>query len=230
MTLNNVVVTALSRGDQAVELAANDPSSGTLNFYLFVFQQACNDTCSALDLLSERIEQDWIGWTLYGQQDLDDTPLGCLSCHQPGGPLTPARLLMRDLRDPWFRWFVPAGMDADCPNGERPINTLPDLRAMFSAAHAAESRYGGITLDALQHADGHILFALLGIYARLQNETTLQEPFAMDTQGTLTEWSCHAKTDLWRQYQAPQRRKGLPVPYYGFDKLDAKEAAAALEN
>jgi hypothetical protein len=95
----NIVALAYARGDQVVELAVM-PRSRSPRFYLLRYEQACNDdvvddehpsphgACTSADLLTERTEQGWTGWSLYDDDDLKNSAFDCLHCHQPDGPGT----------------------------------------------------------------------------------------------------------------------------------------------
>ncbi|MBC8134018.1 MAG: hypothetical protein H7X95_13625, partial [Deltaproteobacteria bacterium] len=131
-----VAVTAFSRGEQQVELAGYDGATDTLKLYLLTFTQDCNRQggCDAQHLLGEAVEREWRSWTLYEADDLVDTPLDCVPCHQPDAH-GPKRLLMRDKPDPWFHWF-PSGSELSRCSTNDSLGG-PDLRGVFERAHPA---------------------------------------------------------------------------------------------
>jgi hypothetical protein len=99
---------AFARGEQFTELVVRDRVSSQLTFYLVTFTQACNDAeggCLPGDLLTEAVETDWKRLDVYIEDDLVNTPLDCLVCHQPDGPGTPKLLRMQELAPPWNHWF-----------------------------------------------------------------------------------------------------------------------------
>jgi mono/diheme cytochrome c family protein len=105
----DVVALGFTRGEQFAELVAYDRNVRTLRFYLVGYRQACNDApdgCKPGDLLTPAVEEDWRDVTLYDDQDLTNTPLDCMTCHQPGGLDTPRLLRMNELATPWTHWFA----------------------------------------------------------------------------------------------------------------------------
>jgi len=104
---------AFARGEQFSELAVRDRTTGELQFYLFTFEQDCNEQgCQPGDLLTEAAETGWKNTNVYAEEDLVNTPLDCRVCHQPDGPETPKFLRMQELKAPWNHWFysfVPGG-------------------------------------------------------------------------------------------------------------------------
>ncbi|MDX2022919.1 MAG: hypothetical protein SF187_21980 [Deltaproteobacteria bacterium] len=232
-TLDNVAITAFTRGEQQVELVGYDHAADRLNFYLLVFDQDCNVTgCKAHDLLSPAIERDWRAWTLYDATDLQDTPLDCSSCHQPGGAGTPTRLLMRDLPEPWFHWLPYIGEPTPCPDGTFAKHSPPDLRVRFEHAHSSDETYGGVPLDKLKSTSGHNLHSALLRFQvdRKQSDVGGQEPHIMPSRNVLDEYRCQDTTATWQAYRKPMRNQGLPVPFFAFNGLDPARAVEAQED
>lgn len=130
------VALGFARGEQLVELIANNPDSQSPDFFLVVFKQQCSDRpdgCSPGELLTPAVEHDWTGVTLYQDEDLKNTVLDCRHCHQPGGPNSPKLLRMQELRNPWTHWFR-------SNNGGGGQDLLSD----YAAAHGPDETYGGI--------------------------------------------------------------------------------------
>jgi hypothetical protein len=230
---DQMLVVAFSRGEQLVELVAFDAGAGQLNFYLLRYRQKCNEIrCALDDVLSERTELDWSEWTLYDQTDLQDTPLDCLSCHQPDGPGGTRRLLMRDFDEPWFHWLPFTAEQSNCIDGasERPPRHLaPDLRANFERSHPAG--YAGLDLTDTRSSDGHNLHTLVALFGGPPAVPAQDEPFVMDSRAIVDEWRCSERHDRWDRYRAMLlETRGLPVPYYRFDVLDRGKAEAALSD
>jgi hypothetical protein len=104
---------AFARGEQFSEIAVRDRVSDELQFYLVRFEQECNESaCSPADLLTERAESGWRNVNVYAEEDLENTPHDCRTCHQTEGPDTPKLLRMQELEPPWNHWFytfVPGG-------------------------------------------------------------------------------------------------------------------------
>jgi hypothetical protein len=105
----DVLALAFARGDQLVEMAVKPPE-GDIVFYLLRYQQECNenddDGCPFSSLLTPATERDWIRWSLYDDDDLANSVLDCLHCHQPAGPGTPRIFRMQELENPWTHWMA----------------------------------------------------------------------------------------------------------------------------
>jgi hypothetical protein len=102
------VFMAFQRGVQKLEVMASARNAGVFNFYLFEFEQACNDApegCSAGDLYSPQVERDWLSVRIQDDEDLKNNSNDCRQCHQRG--LDKPRLLMRELNNPWTHFFQP---------------------------------------------------------------------------------------------------------------------------
>jgi hypothetical protein len=224
LTVDRLVVTSFVRGEQKVEMAGYDPVRDRINFYLLIFEQDCNRSrCGPKDLLSEKIESGWRDWTVYDAESLQDTPLDCLSCHRPDGPTGQTRFLMRDLQEPWFHWMPTLQNSNRCGLDTQPKHVPPDLRAVFENTHRSEMTYGGISFQdsSLRESTGHNLFALLSTTGHFLGGSDRTEPFQLPSAKVVSQWQCEARTTSWNEYRAPMRERGFPVPYYGFNNLDA---------
>ncbi|HKY36531.1 MAG TPA: hypothetical protein VJN18_11365 [Polyangiaceae bacterium] len=225
------LVTAFARGEQQVELLAYDAAQNRIALYLLAFEQACNaERCTPDDLLTERVERDWLGFTLYEADDLKDTPLDCLSCHAPEGPTGSRTMLMRDMPSPWFHWFTEER--AYCGDDVPPLHQLPDLHDGFERAHAGELRYGALDHPALRFSSGHHLQAAVTLFPDYSTGARLgsSEPFIMPSYNVVDEWTCQGSTAAWQQYRsAVLLARGFPIPEYHLDRLDPVLGAAATQ-
>lgn len=230
------LITAFTRGEQQVEVVGYDERQRRLGFYLVTFDQRCTEGgCTPHQLLGPEVETGWTGWTMYAADDLQDTALDCTSCHQPAGPGTPMRLLMRDAPEPWFHWFLPVDEMSNCPNGSPPRKRLPDLFATFQAGQASldgpdgVGRYGALDRTALRHATGHNLQTAITVFAfERMRGTTFEDPYVMDSRAVVDEWRCDVRNELWARYRADVLlQRGLPVPEVQFDRLDPVRAVGA---
>lgn len=132
-------ILAFSRGEPFVELASKDAVTGEPRFFLVRFEHPCEQQpngCSNWDRYSETIEDDWTGYTVYDDDAIRNTTLDCLQCHQPDGPGTPKMLRMQETSLYWNHWFF-----NESPAQDR-------VRADFGAAHAGETHYGGLPMQA----------------------------------------------------------------------------------
>ena len=139
--INNPMFMGFTRGDQFVELIAEDRVTGNLNFYLLTFKQACNAQeggCTLGQLLTEAIEKDWLPNTvsIHTGADIDDTPFLCSHCHGTGEN---ARALMPELNNPWDHWFR--------------NNRTQQFIDRFEEAHAGDTQYCGIPIESIGDSD-----------------------------------------------------------------------------
>lgn len=126
------------RGDQFVEMIAQDHVTDELHFFLLTYQRACdlNNSCSARDRFSEETENDWLSYTLYSDEELKNTIFDCLQCHQSGTPESPGSkrsLLMQEFESPWEHWFM-----------HRDRARAREMMVDYFDAHGTEERYAGI--------------------------------------------------------------------------------------
>jgi hypothetical protein len=240
---DGTLAVAFSRGEQFVELAAYDPGAATLNLYLGHFRQACNARpgagCGPRDLLGPAVETGWREFTLYAAEDLEDTPLDCLSCHQRSGGQPDVgrrnRFLMRQFSGPWLHWAGPVTSRVDCaPEG---FARLPDLLSL-RAAVTGETHYAGVSLADLESRDSgrdlEAFIALANVAAGLGQELTpgalfpsmaLGEPYVLPSEAVLQESLCGSELVNWRRYRdAVLTVAGLPVPFHAPDVLDHDRA------
>jgi hypothetical protein len=248
---------AFTRGDQMVEMLGVDVPNQRLNFYLLAYGHACRAAgdCSASDVLGPRIERDWTSWTLYQAEDIEDTPLSCLSCHQSGGPGTPRRLLMRQFLLPWIHWgeSSQAITSMHCADGS-PLalsqvptsgaTLVPNLGSIFARAHAGETMFGGEPIESLiQRRSGAVISdaakqvraAVLrrdgnpSLDDNVEDRFPLEEPFPLDSDRVLQGDYCPGgKKDAWNGYrQSVLLRDGFPISYYGYDILESEQGASA---
>lgn len=142
------VSTMFVRGENAVEIAAREPSTGRFVFYLVRYEQACDETdaCTHADRLTAANERDWTSWSIYRDQDIANTVFDCLHCHQPGGPSSPTFLRMQERLFPWTHWLGQADesarqlvVDFEAAHGEESFGTIPPGLAGASDAAILEA-------------------------------------------------------------------------------------------
>lgn len=245
-TAEQAVVSAFVRGEQMVELAALDPVTFDFNFYLLRFEQACNQQrCTPEDLLTERIERNWTRWTLYGEQDLVDTPLDCVSCHQPFGPGTHKQFLMRQFIDPWMHWGGFRGGDERtlCPvrpadggpgktvvsvEGLELVRKLEGDTGRYAAIPVAQllaTDSGQAFTDLLNYAEGLVRSSP---YGQQNNYPYGQVAFA--TREVLCERFHSGTSRTWDEHRRASRALGLPVPFYGPDVVEGSVRADLISD
>lgn len=235
-------VVSFARGEQLVELVALDTATFDWNFYLLSFTQACNATgCTPEELLTESVERDWTGFTLYSDRDLIDTPLDCLSCHLPYGAGTHKLLLMRQLPDPWLHWgdFRGVNETADCsqdgPKVPDPGRHVPgDGLDVLVALEGKEGRYGGIGVGELATSLSGRLMSDFYVDARLViNDSPYggaypQLEHELDSARILCELLDSSVSPRWEAYRDELAALGLPVPAPTADVLDPEKRRQIL--
>jgi len=240
-TYEQVAVTTFARGEQMVEMAALDPATYDFNFYLLRFEQACNRArCTPEDLLTEKIESGWTGWTLYSDNDLEDTPLDCISCHKPFGPKEHRQLLMRQVLDPWMHWGHFRGGDEHALCSDRPADAGPgkvvavaDGLDLLRTVEGASGRYAGIPVAELHAAlSGEILVKFVTAAEGLVRVSPYglkhNYPFGqMDfpTREVLCERFRTGRSPTWEKLRRESHERGLQIPFYGPDVTDPRRRA-----
>jgi hypothetical protein len=231
-----VVAAGFTRGEQLVELVGLDPITYEYNFYLLSFEQRCTfDGCTPEQLLTEKIESDWTGWTLYSDHDLVDTPLDCASCHLPFGADSHKLLLMRQVADPWMHWGdfrrLTERMCPDAPGtdaGSDDEVTTTDGLDLLLALEGQAGRYAGIPVRELHEALSGDVFSDFLVDAEnlvrgspYQNSAYPYEQLVFRTREVLCERFRTGTSPTWEAERRESSSRGLPEPFYGPDVLDA---------
>jgi hypothetical protein len=234
---DDIGAVAFSRGEQMVELVGYDPVADVLNFYALPFFQACNDDtdgCSLADRYTEAVESDWEKWTLYQDIDVVNTPLDCLTCHQPGGPDSPRLLLNRQSTEPWMHWFPSFAIQTP---GDTQSTTV--LTPLFAAMHGADETYAGVPIDLIlppaPFAAGIVSQQLLENYWVPHGGpppplTALGQPYEFDSaavEADLAGGSTATWDDYYTEVVAGLR---LPIPYHDHDVTDPDKRTAVVDS
>jgi hypothetical protein len=144
---------AFDPGELFVEVAVNDLATGSLNFYLVMFDKDCVSAaggCTNTDLLTPNLVTGWSNVRIYEMTTfLDNTIFDCHVCHQPVDANN-AILRMQEIEAPFTHWF-----SAQTDGGKA-------LLADFHAAHGTAEDYGGIPAALVDQSDPSKLAALLG--------------------------------------------------------------------
>jgi hypothetical protein len=204
-------VMAFARGEPFVELVANDPQAQTLRFFLLRFNPACEEAgCNPGELLTPAIESGWTGYTLYDDQTIENTTVGCLSCHQTAGPGTQKILRMQEMANPWAHWFYV----------ERPQNlaTMMD----FHAAHGTED-YAGIPANLVDPSRP------LSLQRLLTNNGFGTQPNAFDSTKIQTELMSGASATWAGLYAKAVAGTEIAPPYYGIPQTDPAKTASMIQ-
>lgn len=209
---------AFVRGVQRIELISGSRLTGSLNFYVVSFEQACNDSdegCKPGDLYTPRLESDWKRVRVHDGEELKNTPLDCRQCHQRGTER--ASLLMRELESPWTHFFAPSGIGFTSPgvNGS-------DLMDDFLAAKGDEL-YGGYDLSSLSLITPFILQMRVPTAQPLYFDSLniMRERYPLGPDGSSTE---EQPSPIWENaYEAFKRGEQLALPYFGQRATDPEK-------
>jgi len=237
-----IAAVAFSRGDPFVEMVGYDVTANDFNFYLLAFQPGCGDGCTPADLMTERLERGWTGWTLYADRDLEDTPLDCTSCHRPDGADAPRRLLMRQVDGPWMHWGDFRGVtppttctDATGANTVVDGTIAADGADLLRQIDGADGRHGGVAVaDLIAAQSGYDLSSFLYYAAGLADgsgdipcqppDCPFSEPAPFPSEQILCDRLLTGRADgaggAWDLYRAAARAQGLPAPYFDPDVVD----------
>lgn len=220
------VILAFTRGETFVELAAQDSTTSRLTFYLLDFELECErrGTCTHADLLTPAIESDWRGFSLYDDDDLKNTTLDCLQCHQPNGPSTPPVLLMHEVLPPWTHWLTQSTVGGAV------------LLQDFLNAHGPDEGYAGIPARRI------LQVSPLDLNRYLLTQRYVDQPVDFPSAQIEAEVSMSApeqplvnlpsgKSATWqRLYDAAAAGLTIPPPYHDVKVTDPNKLAVATKS
>ena len=208
--VDNPLFMGFTRGDQFVELIAEDRKSGNLNFYLLTFKKDCNlnnGACSLGERLTDEIEKDWIpsSVSIHTGQQLDNTPFMCSRCHDSGSA---AIALMPELEDPWDHFFR--------------ITSSEEAIERFELAHQDDSAYCGIPIASVRHSEPFNLE--LTIKARQGDKGDQPLLFKSDkiSKPSDKEWS-----KLFKKFQSGEF---FAVPFAGLSIMTDEQVEIATDS
>jgi YVTN family beta-propeller protein len=207
------------RGEQFLEVASRDLSTGDFNFYLLAFEQKCNYAaggCDLASLLTEDIEHDWTAYSVYDQDDLEGTSLDCNSCHQPNGYGTKRILRMQELASPWLHWFPQRFVQR--------TDSDRVLLAQFADTHAGDKHYGGVPIATINSAVDEGSGAQLEALVRAEGFGEQPNPF--DSQ-IVAEMKTGSSPTWQARFQTHLQGLAIAVPYPAIDVTDEAKRSAA---
>lgn len=224
IVIGDGAIMAFERGAQTVEVVAHARDAGDFDFYLFRFEQACNDSadgCSFGDLYTPRVERDWRNVTVQDDDDLANTRHDCRQCHQRN--TDNPQLLMRELESPWTHFFQPPPESADTITG--PGVQGHDLFEDYLDAKGNEA-YGGFRAEDIVRIAPFVL----------QSTVLLDQPVLFDAPGIENERFPYdpiagypedaAPSRTWEDaYEAWKRGDQLALPYFDARATDPTKQA-----
>jgi hypothetical protein len=217
-----LIAVGFVRGEQLVEVVSLDLETKEPRFYLINFEQDCSykGGCDLASLLTEEIEHKWTAYSIYSDQDLEQTSFDCHACHQPGGFGTKDILRMQELSNPWLHWFPQRFV----------TRTDSDriLTAQFSNTHDVDAQYGGVPVktitNALDEGSGAQLEAMIRAAGYGDQPNVFDPRIEAEAQdgGTSPTWLAH--------FQASLLGEVITVPYPEVDVTDASKRLAAIKS
>lgn len=143
---------AYDPGEHFVEVAAN-ATAGDLNFYLVLFDQACDSQpggCTNADLLTQKVTTGWTNVRAYEDtSSLGNTIASCAVCHQPSANDDPI-LRMQEIQPPFTHW-----MSMQTEGGVA-------LYEDFRKSHSSSEDYGPIPASLVDRSDPALMAAAIG--------------------------------------------------------------------
>jgi hypothetical protein len=222
--LGDNTIMAFQRGVQRIELISRARDTGTFNFYLVEFEQACSrgdNGCSFGDLYTLQIETNWLRVTIRDGEDLENTPQDCRQCHQRG--LETPTLLMRELQNPWTHFFLPSSATSSLPgvSGADPMRDYVDAKG--------DEIYGGLALKTISTSSAFVLQTRVGAPQPLLFDAAaiLSERYPYGPDGYATE--AHPSPTWERAYEAFKRGEQLALPYLEQRASDPEKQAKLTE-
>jgi hypothetical protein len=217
-----LVALGFVRGEQFVEVVSRDLETKRPNFYLVSFEQECNyeGGCDLANLLSEEIEHKWTAYSIYSEQDLENTTLDCHACHQPGGFGTPSIMRMQELSSPWMHWFP--------QRFEHRTDSDRALVAQFLSMHDVDDQYGGVPIktiaNGLDEGSGAQLEALIRAEGYADQPNVFDPRIEAEAKDGMT-------SPTWlTQFQISLNGGAITVPYPRVDVTDETKRAAAVKS
>ncbi len=149
---NHFAFLGFDPGEQFAEVAVDDPTAGGINFYLVIFQQACNlqpGGCTYADLLTQRITTGWSNVGVYEMSTaLGNTIFDCHVCHDPQNT-GDTILRMQEIEPPFTHWF---SMQTE---GGR------SLFEDFHKAHGTTEDYGPVPATMIDKSDPALMAQMI---------------------------------------------------------------------
>jgi hypothetical protein len=219
---DDYIIVGFVRGERFIEVTSRDVTTGEPNFYLITFEQRCqyDGSCDLLSALSEELEHDFSAYSIYPEQDLENTSFDCLTCHRPAGFGTKKILRMQELSSPWLHWFPQRFVQR--------TDSDRVLSAQFADIHGVDKQYGGISTATIQNALDEGSGAQLE--ALIRAEGFGDQPNAFDPR-IEAEAKDGADSPTWlMQWMLATQGQAITVPYPRADVTDDAKRTAATQS
>jgi hypothetical protein len=211
---------SFTRGEQFAEFVVRNRTTSELTFYLASFKQECNDSdqgCTPGDLLTPAVESDWRSLDMYVEDDLFNTPLDCMVCHQTEGPGTTKILRMQEFEPPWNHWLY------NLTDGGHSL--IDDYRAA-----KGDEAFVGIAGDGVLQSNPGLLSSSLyfqgsgtqpNVFVSAQIEREVRESAAALGGNQPTDNSVPGESPTWNAiYERAKRGEAISVPYHDVKVTD----------
>ncbi len=220
-----LAVLAFARGDRFSEILVRNRLTAELQFYLAVFTLPCEEDvagCAPGDLLTEAVESGWTSVTMYGEEDLQNTPRDCRTCHQPGGPGTRKFMRMQEFEPPWNHWFYRLSV------GGRAL--LED----YYAAKGDEPFAGYASEDIFMSQPGLLSATIFYEGDAKQPNAFVSRPIEDEVVASAAQRggrqpvdnSVPGESETWRKiYERARSGEAISVPYHDVKVTDANKLA-----
>jgi hypothetical protein len=225
--VRELIAMAFARGEQFSELVVRSRVDNELRFYLAVFSLRCQDSedgCKPADLYTDAIESGWTEFDVYGEEDVQNSPLDCRVCHQPNGPGTPKLLRMQEFDPPWNHWFYRLSEGG---------------RALIADYYAARGQqpFAGVPGDAIRMSQPGLLSSTIyfagspeqpNAFVSAEIEPEVRESAAANGGAQPHDNSVPGESDTWQAiYERAKRGEAISVPYHDVKVTDPDKLAAA---
>lgn len=221
-----MAVLAFARGETFSEILVRNRLNGELQFYLVVFTLACEEMpagCLPGDLLTEAVESGWTSVNVYGEEDLQNTPRDCRTCHQPDGPGTRKFMRMQEFEPPWNHWHYRLSVgghalldDYYAAKGDEPFAgyASEDLFMSQPGLLSAMIRFGGMQEQP-------------NAFVSRQIEDEVVESAARRGGDQPVDNSVPGQSETWRKiYERARKGEAISVPYHDVKVTDPGKLAA----